>query len=175
MIPKKHASKLKNTTTTTTTASLFFRVLFLACVAAHANAYRYYGISLLVPINVLVFFDIFLSIIHCDDVHRPAQEATLGQPWWSRDPWSSCDEDDGEGNCSKKTPDNTPRAATANRCSVRLFFYLTFFSWIIKCSLFFSWKNILCNNRDYQNASGPVQTRIGRRQTSSNFSRARRR
>ena len=74
MIPKKHASKLKNTTTTTTTASLFFRVLFLACVAAHkANAYRYYGISLLVPINVLVFFDIFLSIIQkCDDVHRHA-------------------------------------------------------------------------------------------------------
>lgn len=65
MIPKKHASKLKNTTIiTTTTASLFFRVLFLACVAAHkANAYRYYGISLLVPINVLVFFDIFLSIM----------------------------------------------------------------------------------------------------------------
>ena len=140
MIPKKHASKLKNTTITTTTASLFFRVLFLACVAAHANAYRYYGISLLVPINVLVFFDIFLSIIQkCDDVHRPAQEATLGQPWWSRDPWSSCDEDDGEGNCSKKTPDNTPRAATANRCSVRLYFYLTtFFSWIInKFSLLF--------------------------------------
>ena len=68
MIPKKHASKLKNTTTTTTTASLFFRVLFLACVAAHANAYRYYGISLLVPINVLVFFDIFLSII----IHKNA-------------------------------------------------------------------------------------------------------
>ena len=42
MIPK-HSSKLKNTNTTTTTASLFFRVLFLACVA-HANAYRYYGI-----------------------------------------------------------------------------------------------------------------------------------
>ena len=141
MIPKKHASKLKNTTTTTTTASLFFRVLFLACVAAHkANAYRYYGISLLVPINVLVFFDIFLSIIQkCDDVHRPAQEATLGQPWWSRDPWSSCDEDDGEGNCSKKTPDNTLRAATANRCSVRPFFFThDIFSWIMnKFSLLF--------------------------------------
>ena len=137
MIPK-HPSKLKNTNTTTTTASLFFRVLFLACVAAHANAYRYYGISLLVPINVLVFFDIFLSIIHCDDVHRPTQEATLGQPWWSRD------EDDGEGNCSKKTPDNTPRAATANRCSVRLYFYLTtFFSWIInKFSLLFLEKHM---------------------------------
>ena len=85
MIPKKHASKLKNTTTTTTTASLFFRVLFLACVAAHkANAYRYYGISLLVPINVLVFFDIFLSIIYKNammmfiDLRRRLRSASRG-------------------------------------------------------------------------------------------------
>ena len=51
----------------------------------------------------------------------------------------SSDEDDGEGNCSKKTPDNTPRAATANRCSVRPFFFThDIFSWIMnKFSLLF--------------------------------------
>ena len=147
MIPKKHASKLKNTTTTTTTASLFFRVLFLACVAAHkANAYRYYGISLLVPINVLVFFDIFLSIIlqKCDDdVHRPANRRLRSASRGGRATRGRrATRTMGKETAPRKRRTIHPERRLPIDARYVFFFYPTFFSWIIKCSLFFSWKNI---------------------------------